>query len=55
MEDQRGVLLMKRFSSWGWILVVVLLLAVTLGFHYLDRWAAEACTRRGKALVNGKE
>jgi len=29
---------MKRFSSWGWILAVVLLLALPLGLHFLDRW-----------------
>src|SRR5947209_5072090 len=46
---------MKRLSSWGWILVVVLLAAAPLGLRYLDRWAADACTREGRALVNRKD
>src|SRR4051794_38946582 len=53
---QRGVFVMKKwFSSWGWILGVCLVVAVPLGFYYLDRWSAEACTRRGRALVNSQE
>ena len=45
----------KRFRSCVWVLLVALLSAVPLGLHYLDRYAAEAATRRGKALVNSKE
>ena len=50
-----GFVMKKWFSVLGWILIGGLLLAVPIGFHYLDRWGAEACTRSGKALVNRKE
>ena len=46
---------MKRLSSWGWIPVAVLLAAVPLGFHFLDRWAADAATRSGRAAINSKQ
>jgi tetratricopeptide (TPR) repeat protein len=56
-QGQRGVLVMKKWftSSWRWIVGLTLLLAVPLGFHYFDRWAADACTRQGRSLVNSKQ
>ena len=44
---------MRRFP-WRWALVGILLLG-GVGLFYLDRWAAAAVTRRGRALVNSKE
>src|ERR1700720_4501314 len=46
---------MKRLSLWGLIVLVALLVAVLAGFDYLDRWAADAATRGGRAAVNSKE
>ena len=46
---------MKRLSSWGWIPVVVLLAAVPLGFHFLDRGAADVATQSGMAAINSKQ
>ena len=46
---------MKRLSKWGWMPVVVLLAAVPLGLHFLDRRAADAATRSGKAAINSKQ
>lgn len=52
-ETREGVLAMRRFP-WRWALVGVLLLG-WVGLFYLDHWAAEAATRNGRALINGKE
>src|SRR4051794_23810799 len=46
---------MKRLSKWGWMPVVVLLAAVPLGLHFLDRRAADAATRSGRAAINSKQ
>ena len=52
---QRGVALMRRLSSWGWVLAVALLAAAILGLRYVDRWAADAAARNGRASVNSKD
>jgi tetratricopeptide (TPR) repeat protein len=52
-RPSEGVIPMRRFP-WRWVLAGILLLGVAAIF-YIDRWAPEELTRRGRALVNSKE
>jgi Flp pilus assembly protein TadD len=45
----------KRLFLWVGVLVLLPLAAVSLGLPYLDRQAADASVRQGRALVNEKK